>query len=1256
AGTGPSARGAAAASREQATLPGATPKPEAEEAQDDAAPAAGRPLAVGTTPAGVPISFVENQGQWADPDVRFSSVAGPVSAGFTDTEIRLTLGSHRTPIDLAFEGASPAARVAGEARGEAYFNYFIGDDPSGWRTRVPTYASVRYEGLYDGVDVRVREGSGGLEYDVLLEPGADLGRVSIRADGASGLEVAGDGSLLVHTPDGDLRQPAPVTWEVLPDGSTSPVETHFRLIDAGHFGFDAPGWDPARPLVVDPGLEWSTYVGGGDLETVESVAVAPDGSGDIVVAGGTESPSFYGAPGVPDHTQLLPFVARLDSTGSTLRYATVFGSGQFYGPHLEDMALDAAGGPVLVGSIRGPGMPVTPGAYDTTFNSITANGQVSNTDDVFVARFDATGSRLVFSTYLGTAPTLAPPDSASAYAGGNDYATQVAVDAAGNVVLAGATNDAGFPTTAGACDRTYRDGSSFLARLNPTGSQLSYSTFYGRGDAGPPTDMAVDPNGFVTLTGQSGDGSGTALFPTTPDALKRDHADNRPGTREAYLARFKPDGAGAADLRYATLFPGNEEDQTWALAVSPNDPELVTVAGDTRSYNFVTTPGAYQRIPVTPTDWGAAFVTRFRFPAAGGGQLVWSTLLSDGGFPSANAVAVDAAGNAVVAGVGAPVTTDGAYDRRIGGMSIVRLSADGRRVLYGTQLGGAGGGAWEARIAVTGPDSVVVAGRTEAPDYPTTPGAFDRVLNDNGSNTDPNAHWRGLSDAAVSGLTLRLLDPGDTSAAVPTPLGPANGAAFAAPTSTATVVDVTFDWSDVADPAGVRGYELEVSPDADFVLNRLNVSEWTGGFTTESQKTVSFAHFFGHLGTYHWRVRTLDGANNYSPWSGVRTLNLGQATLARISSVRLASPDATGGTTVTGTIVLQDRPAPAGGFAINLTSTNPAVARVPATVTVPAGATRVSFPVTTSAVAKSTAVMIEARDDGLPDRTVLWVDPGAAPAAVSGLSFAPSAVTGGGTSQGTVTLSAPAPAGGLVVTLSSGNAAVAVPATVTVPAGASSAAFTVTTSVVSAATAVAVTATGGGASRSATLTVNPPAAVTLANLTVNPTSVTGGSSATGTVTLSGPAPAGGLVVSLSSGNPAVAGVPASVTVPAGATSASFTVTTAAVTANTTVTLTATAGGVTRTASLTVTPRPADTVSVARAEYTVSKRELRVEATSTSGSATLRVYVTGTNQLIGTLTNKGGGRYEGQFAWPSNPQNVTVRSSLGGSATRAVTAK
>jgi hypothetical protein len=168
--------------------------------------------------------------------------------------------------------------------------------------------------------------------------------------------------------------------------------------------------------------------------------------------------------------------------------------------------------------------------------------------------------------------------------------------------------------------------------------------------------------------------------------------------------------------------------------------------------------------------------------------------------------------------------------------------------------------------------------------------------------------------------------------------------------------------------------------------------------------------------------------------------------------------------------------------------------------------------------------------------------------------------------------------------------------------------------------------------------------------------VTGGNSSTGTITLSGPAPTGGLVVTLASNNTAAATVPASVTVPAGATGATFTISTKAVTASTGVLVSATGGGVTRSATLTVNPATADTVGVTKVEYTVSKSVLLVEATSTSMSATLQVFQTATNQLIGTLTNNGGGKYTGQFSWPTNPQTITVKSSLGGTSSKAVTPK
>ncbi len=184
-----------------------------------------------------------------------------------------------------------------------------------------------------------------------------------------------------------------------------------------------------------------------------------------------------------------------------------------------------------------------------------------------------------------------------------------------------------------------------------------------------------------------------------------------------------------------------------------------------------------------------------------------------------------------------------------------------------------------------------------------------------------------------------------------------------------------------------------------------------------------------------------------------------------------------------------------------------------------------------------------------------------------------------------------------------------------------------------------------------------PPAVSLQSLTLNPTQVSGGSSSTGVVALSGAALSGGVVVALASSNPSVASVPASVTVPQGATSANFTVTTTPVSVSTSVNISATYAGLTKTAPLTVLPQAtADTVAITLAQYRFISRKLSVQATSTSANATLTTYVTASGKLIGTLTNNGGGNYSGQFSSSSNPRNITVRSSLGGSATKAVTTR
>src|SRR5262249_39394603 len=222
---------------------------------------------------------------------------------------------------------------------------------------------------------------------------ADLSQVVIKADGASGLQVAPDGSLLVQTSAGPLRQTAPVTWEVLPSGQKQAVGSHFRIIDAQHFGFTAPGHDPSRPLVVDPGLDWSRFRGGRKGGKINGRPLTKAGSGALVVVGNPWSPDFPATTGslVPP-MPLASFVARLSAGGTGLVYATLFGSATGWTQFPHAVALDGSGAPVVVGETNAPDFPTTPGAFDRALSGST---------DAFVTKFDKNGTNLVFSTYLG---------------------------------------------------------------------------------------------------------------------------------------------------------------------------------------------------------------------------------------------------------------------------------------------------------------------------------------------------------------------------------------------------------------------------------------------------------------------------------------------------------------------------------------------------------------------------------------------------------------------------------------------------------------------------------------------------------------------------------------------------------------------------------------------------------------------------------------------------------------------------------------
>ena len=1124
----------------------------------------------------------------------------------------------------------------------------MGHERAQWLQKVAAYGSVLYDVLYAGVDMRVREAGEQLEYDLILAPAADVAKVIIRADGASGLEVASDGSLMLRTAAGSLRQTPPITWEELPNGERRPIECRFRKIDAHRYGFAVPQRDKNLPLVIDPGLEWSTYLGGGNWDEIHDIAATGDGTGDVIAVGATLSQDFTGRPNA-----VAGFVTRFSATGALVYKTILVGSDREW---IRGVAVAPSGEPVVVGESYSADYPTTLGAYDTT-HGFGSDGRPGA--DAFITRLNATGDQLVYSTFLGT----------------DDYDQAVAVSLApsGAVVLVGETLSAVFPTTAGAFDRTHncctpyfagvfslRD--AFVARLSANGSTLEYATYLGGFGDELPKSIVVDAQGFVTLTGKifSSPDVNAPNLPTTPDALIPSPLD-REGISDAFLTRMKLDGNGAADLKYSTFLAGNSNEQGYVVALDPLNPQDVLVGGVTYSTAgvpilFPTTPGTLK--PSSNSIDG--FVMRWRFPTSGGANLVWSTFFGGLDYEEVADLTVDSNGTIILAGETRSFdfpTTQGAFDRSVAISTgvpffdayVARISADGSQVLYGTYLGGSYNDR-HAKLALVAPNTVVVAGWTLSGDFPTTPGAHDRILNNDGIGGVAGGPGGTPFDGFLARFTLLPDGDGDDTVATPALLAPANGSFQ--PTNTI----INFDWSDVADPSGLDGYHIQLNRRPDFAC----CDDWQEVWTKNSDwiATVRFD------GPYYWRVQAADRSGNVSEWSEVRTFNAG----AGVSTLMVNPPSVEGGNPSQGSVTLTSS-APAGGAVISLRSSNTAVATVPASVTISQGNNLANFTVTTRAVSATTNVIITATYGSTSKDVTLTVTPSTAPPA------APSLLSPANNAQlppnQSITFSWSAVAGAATYEIQVDDASTFSNPLVVSQSGITQTQFSWTFTSerrywwrVRGRTAGSTNGAWSSArifeiKRGASLPPPPPGNPTLSTLTVNPTTVVGGNSSQGTVTLTSAAPSGGAAVTLSSSNTAVATVPASVTVSAGATSASFTVTTKSVTASTSVTISAAYGGVTRTATLTITPPtspppPAtDTVAIQVAEYSSGNRQLRVEATSSNSSATLNVYVTSTSQLIGTLRNEGGGRYRGDFSWASNPQSITVRSSLGGSATRAV---
>ncbi|MCI0585979.1 MAG: hypothetical protein L0323_03950 [Planctomycetes bacterium] len=687
--------------------------------------------ALASTPGerpGLPFTFVENLGQW-DVPARFVARVGGTLVGVEEDRLSLLFrsrtegGERGALVRMVFEGAAGKLRLEGEGRREGTHNFFLGDDPTRWRRDLPGYEAVLCGGLYPGVDLRVRKGRGGIEYDLLLSPGADLGSVVVRCEGIEDLRTEGDG-LAFRTALGEIRQSAPVAWKVRGSGPPEPIECRARVLDATRFTFDVCGLGAEDAGVIDPGLDWATYLGGSSYEFAYGLTL--QSSGAVTVTGETASVNFPTSPGAYDTSYngfaaptIDVYVARLGATGTSLVYATYLGGSG--GDKPFSIAEDATGAVTVAGNAD-TGFPVTPGAYDTS---------LSGQSDAFVTRLNPTGNALVFSTFLG--------------GGSGDIAQALALEPSGHATLTGVTSSSNFPATPGAfATAALGPSDGFVARLNPTGSALVFSTFLGGSNGEVPQGLALDGSGAAFVAGVTSSGD----FPVTPGALDT----TAQGSSDVFVTRLDATGSG---LLYSTLIGGNGGDVAEDVAVDASGG--ATVVGVQSSSDFPTTPGAFRTTAQGNSD---VFVARLN---AAGTALLSSTLLGGSGGDVGRGVRLGALGEAAVVGDSSSSdfpTTPGAFDSTAQGSSdafLALVNPTGTGLLYSTYLGGSGGDGAYA-VGLGGADSATIAGVTNSSDFPATSGALDASLAGSGDGvlarfTLPpcGASPYGASTAACSG-------------------------------------------------------------------------------------------------------------------------------------------------------------------------------------------------------------------------------------------------------------------------------------------------------------------------------------------------------------------------------------------------------------------------------------------------------------------------------------------------------------------------
>jgi hypothetical protein len=686
--------------------------------------------------AGAPLYFEANHGQ-AGSGAQFIARGHDSTVLISPTEAELLVpgnGQHadRT-VRFSLVEANARAEISGLGELPGRANYFIGNDPAQWQGDVPLFSRVQLNEVYPGVDlVYYASQSARLEYDFLLQPGADPKQISLRISGAGKIHVDAEGNLVLKIGSDEVRQHKPVIYQTV-NGVRKEIAGGYRLTDKTTAGFWLGDYDRSLPLVIDPVLSFSTYLGGIYGDAGWDIAV--DVSGNVYVCGDTFSPdlrtnvtssalqtNYNGTRGLKRYGDA--FVAKYTPTSGSvfaLSYLTYLGGkGQ---ESALAIAADSAGNAYVTGFTDSADFPIFP--TNAAFPKISGRNNTAQNIyrvDAFVTKLGPSGNNLIYSTFLG--------------GGERDTGNAIAVDNLGFAYVAGFTDSTNFPVVTnflGGATKVVQSTfggmqDAFVAKVDVDGKRLVYSTYLGGTNQDSAQGVAVDAAGCAYLTGYTL----STNFPTVPTNstfLNRQSKKNPPLYFDAFFSKISANGDA---LIYSAFLGAENTDVGTHIAV----PEATTdayISGYTWSTNFprtTTVAGTRSWTNMKTNKYSDLFVTKFSKNSSDEFYYTnYSVTFGGRAADEATGIAVDSLGQAYIAGFSAGTNLFGTnpldsstsltnkYKRNTNNVFVAVLNQDASQLNYNAFFGGSEND--EAHAIAIDPGNIYFVGSTTSSNFPT---------------------------------------------------------------------------------------------------------------------------------------------------------------------------------------------------------------------------------------------------------------------------------------------------------------------------------------------------------------------------------------------------------------------------------------------------------------------------------------------------------------------------------------------------------